>query len=64
LPHALIPDVNFEKKLIAPGIDSGNGRSKLVSINKITSLSVYSSSIHLFNGIQDFVAFKKTLILL
>lgn len=58
--YTIIPDVNFEKKLIALGIDSGitDGKVLTNSINKITSLSVYSGSITDLTGIQDFVALK------
>jgi Leucine-rich repeat (LRR) protein len=58
--YTTIPDVNFEKKLITLGIDSGptDGRVLTNSINKLTSLNVSSSSIVDLTGIQDFVALK------
>lgn len=58
--YTLIPDVNFEKKLIALGIDSGvtDGKVLTNSINKLTDLNVSSSSITDLTGIQDFVALK------
>jgi Leucine-rich repeat (LRR) protein len=58
--YTLIPDVNFEKKLIALGIDSGVADGKVLtnSVNKLTSLDVSSSSIADLTGIQDFVALK------
>jgi Leucine-rich repeat (LRR) protein len=56
--YTLIPDVNFEKKLIALGIDSGATDGKVLtnSVNKLTSLNVSSSSIANLTGIQDFVS--------
>ena len=54
----LIPDINFEKKLIALGIDSGveDGKVLTQNIAAITSLNVSSSSIQNLTGIEDFVA--------
>ncbi|WP_281323037.1 T9SS type A sorting domain-containing protein [Flavobacterium aestivum] len=58
--YTLIPDVNFESKLIALGIDSGATDGKVLTnnINKLTSLNVFSSSIADLTGIQDFVALQ------
>jgi hypothetical protein len=56
--YTLIPDVNFEKKLITLGIDSGATDGKVLTnnVNKLTTLDVSSSSITDLTGIQDFVA--------
>jgi Leucine-rich repeat (LRR) protein len=56
--YTLIPDVNFEKKLIALGIDSGAADGKVLtnSVNKLTSLDVSNSAIVDLTGIQDFKA--------
>ena len=56
--YTLIPDLNFEKKLIALGIDSGTTDGKVLTsnISSLTSLDVSSSSISNLTGIQDFVA--------
>jgi Leucine-rich repeat (LRR) protein len=56
--YTLIPDVNFENKLIELGIDSGVADGKVLTnnINKLTSLDVSSSSIRDLTGIQDFVS--------
>lgn len=58
--YTLISDVNFEKKLIALGIDSGATDGKVLtnSVNKLTSLDVSNSAIVDLTGIQDFVALK------
>lgn len=58
--YTLIPDLNFEKKLIALGHDSGTPDGKVLTdkINKITILNVSSSSITNLTGIQDFVSLK------
>ncbi|OOG73448.1 carbohydrate binding domain-containing protein, partial [Flavobacterium sp. A45] len=58
--YTLIPDVNFENKLIALGIDSGVADGKVMtnSVNKLTSLNVSNSSIADLTGIEDFVALK------
>jgi Leucine-rich repeat (LRR) protein len=55
--YTQIPDVNFEKKLIALGIDSGATDGKVLtnSVNKLTSLDVSNSAIVDLTGIQDFV---------
>ena len=51
-----IPDINFEKKLIALGIDSGIRDGKVLTgrISSLTSLDVSSASITDLTGIQDF----------
>ncbi|MHC0444241.1 T9SS type A sorting domain-containing protein [Flavobacterium sp. 3-218] len=58
VPSTSIPDINFEKKLIALGIDSGtpDGKVPTSKINKLTSLDVSSSSITDLTGLQDFVS--------
>lgn len=55
-PYTLIPDVNFENKLIALGIDSGTPDGKVMTskISKITSLDLYNSNITDLKGIEDF----------
>ncbi|WP_035646302.1 T9SS type A sorting domain-containing protein [Flavobacterium sp. ASV13] len=56
--YTKIPDANFEKKLIALGLDSGtvDGQVPTNNINKITSLNIYNSSITNLSGIEDFKA--------
>lgn len=56
--YTLIPDINFEKKLIALGIDSGVADGKVLTnnVSKLTTLNVSSSSIVNLTGIQDFKA--------
>jgi Leucine-rich repeat (LRR) protein len=56
--YTLIPDVNFEKKLIALGIDYGATDGKVLTskINTLTSLNVSGNLIADLTGIQDFVA--------
>lgn len=56
--YTLIPDLNFEKKLIALGIDSGttDGRVLTSKINLLTTLDVSNSQIADLTGIQDFAA--------
>ncbi|MFV8333174.1 T9SS type A sorting domain-containing protein [Flavobacterium sp. XS1P32] len=58
--YTLIPDLNFEKRLIALGHDSGSPDGKVLtsSIASVTSLDVSSSSITDLKGIQDFVSLK------
>ncbi|KAF2328450.1 T9SS type A sorting domain-containing protein [Flavobacterium nitrogenifigens] len=53
----LIPDLNFENKLIKLGIDSGTPDGKVLTsrIANLTTLDVSSSSINNLTGIQDFV---------
>jgi len=55
-PYTLIPDPNFEKKLIALGIDSGTPDGKVMTskISPITSLDLYNSNITDLTGIEDF----------
>lgn len=59
-PYTLIPDGNFEDKLINLGIDSDgkNGKVKLASIATLTSLDVSNSNISDLTGIQNFVALQ------
>lgn len=58
IPYTSIPDINFEKKLIALGFDSGtpDGRVPTANINKVTFLNAASASITDLTGIQDFVS--------
>jgi Leucine-rich repeat (LRR) protein len=55
-PYTLIPDANFEDKLIALQIDKDgkNGKVKTESISTVTALDISSSSISDLTGIQDF----------
>lgn len=55
-PYTLIPDSNFENKLIALGIDTDgkNGKVLTSSVIGIISLDVSSSSISNLTGIEDF----------
>jgi Leucine-rich repeat (LRR) protein len=57
-PFTLIPDVNFENKLIALGIDKDgpNGKVATFSIDTVTSLNVSKSNISDLTGIQNFAA--------
>lgn len=56
-PFTLIPDTNFEAKLIALGIDdTADGKVLTSKINTIKTLDVSSSSIKDLTGIQDFTA--------
>jgi len=58
--NTAIPDINFEKKLISLGIDSGTPDGKVLTANvsAVTSLSISSSNISDLTGIQDFVSLK------
>jgi len=58
--YTLIPDANFEKKLILLGHDSGtpDGKVPTINISSLTSLNVFNSYISDLTGIQDFVALK------
>lgn len=58
--YTLIPDSNFEDKLIALKIDKDgkNGKVATLSIAAVTSLDVSSSSIKDLTGIQDFTSLK------
>ena len=55
--YTLIPDINFENKLIAFGWDSGSPDGKVLTanINTRTGLDVSISNITNLTGIQDFV---------
>ncbi len=59
--YTKIPDVNFENKLIALGIDSGIADGVVLTSNfsKITSLDVSNSSISDLTGIEDFTALTR-----
>jgi alpha-tubulin suppressor-like RCC1 family protein/PKD repeat protein len=59
--YTLIPDINFENKLITLGIDSGIADGKVLtsSIVSLQSLDVSSSSIVDLTGIQDFLNLKE-----
>jgi alpha-tubulin suppressor-like RCC1 family protein/Leucine-rich repeat (LRR) protein len=59
--YTLIPDFNFENKLITLGIDSGTADGKVLtsSIVSLQSLDVSSSSIVDLTGIQDFLNLKE-----
>ncbi|MFH7016362.1 LamG-like jellyroll fold domain-containing protein [Flavobacterium sp. FlaQc-47] len=54
--YTLIPDANFEKKLIDLGIDSGaiDGKVPTSNIASLANLDVSSSSISDLSGIEDF----------
>ncbi|KQX08758.1 T9SS type A sorting domain-containing protein [Flavobacterium sp. Root420] len=54
--YTLIPDLNFEKKLISLGIDSGTPDGKVLTnnVNTIRSLNIGDSYIVDLTGIQDF----------
>ncbi|PIF69619.1 T9SS type A sorting domain-containing protein [Flavobacterium sp. 2] len=54
--YTLIPDSNFEDKLIALKIDKDgkNGKVLTSSLNKVASLDLQSSSISNLKGIEDF----------
>ncbi|MET3025306.1 T9SS type A sorting domain-containing protein [Flavobacterium sp. UW10123] len=56
--YTKIPDINFENKLIALGIDSGtpDGKVQTSNINTITTLDVSTSNITDLTGIEDFVS--------
>lgn len=53
-----IPDLNFEKKLIALNIDSGQPDGKVLTstISSLTTLDVSASSITNLKGIKDFIS--------
>ena len=53
-----IPDLNFEKKLIALNIDSGQPDGKVLTstISSLTTLDVSASSITNLKGIEDFIS--------
>ncbi|MDL2145391.1 T9SS type A sorting domain-containing protein [Flavobacterium tructae] len=56
--YTLIPDSNFEKKLILLGIDSGtpDGRVLTSSVKTVTSLDVSLSNITDLTGLEDFTS--------
>lgn len=56
--YTLIPDPNFEDRLIALEIDKDgkNGKVKNESINKVTHLDLSSSNISDMTGIEDFTS--------
>jgi hypothetical protein len=57
--YTVIPDANFEKKLIALGIDDVEDKQVLSSkINNLTFLEVSGSNIEDLTGIQDFLALQ------
>ncbi|RZJ53626.1 MAG: T9SS type A sorting domain-containing protein [Flavobacterium sp.] len=58
LQYTDIPDLNFEKRLIALGIDQDgeNGKVLTSSIASVTELNISHKSIADMTGIQDFVA--------
>lgn len=58
--YTLIPDPNFEKKLIELGMDSGAIDGKVLSANivNVTELQVRSSSISDLTGIENFKKLK------
>ena len=58
--YTLIPDLNFEKKLIALGYDSGTPDGKVLTSNikAVTSLTLDAKTIADLTGIEDFVALK------
>ena len=58
LVYTLIPDVNFENKLIALNIDSGvpDGKVLTSAISGVTTLDLDNSSISDLTGIGDFTA--------
>lgn len=58
--YTLIPDLNFEKKLINLGIDKDgeNGQVETMSIVNVKSLNVANSQIADLSGIQDFTSLQ------
>ncbi|REG90733.1 T9SS type A sorting domain-containing protein [Flavobacterium aquicola] len=55
--YTIIPDTNFEAKLIALGIDdTADGQVLTSNINTLTQIDLSSSSITNMTGIQDFTA--------
>jgi len=59
--YTSIPDLNFEKKLIELGYDSGTPDGKVLTnnVNKLKELEISSNNITDLTGIQDFVALEK-----
>ncbi|WP_338841597.1 T9SS type A sorting domain-containing protein [Flavobacterium ginsenosidimutans] len=60
VPYTLIPDVKFEEKLIALGIDKDgkNGKVETLNIVDLNSLNISGSQITDLTGIQDFTSLK------
>ncbi|MFD1603386.1 T9SS type A sorting domain-containing protein [Flavobacterium artemisiae] len=60
LQYTSIPDINFEKKLIALGIDSGavDGKVLTSNIESIKTIDLYFSNIIDLTGIEDFKALE------
>ena len=58
--YTIIPDVNFEKKLIELGHDSGapDGKVLTSNIKAVTSLTLDANIIADLTGIEDFVSLK------
>jgi len=56
--YTVIPDLNFEKKLIALNIDSGqpDGKVLTASISSLTKLDISASSVKDLKGIEDFIS--------
>ncbi|MDW8849691.1 LamG-like jellyroll fold domain-containing protein [Flavobacterium sp. MMLR14_040] len=59
-PYTLIPDINFENKLISEGLDSGIADGKVLTSNiaSVTDLELYNSSISDLTGIEAFSALE------
>jgi alpha-tubulin suppressor-like RCC1 family protein/Leucine-rich repeat (LRR) protein len=57
-PYTLIPDQNFEQKLIDLGIDTDglNGKITIADISAITTLDLSNSNIKDLTGIENFTA--------
>jgi hypothetical protein len=57
----LIPDANFEQRLIDLGIDIGSidGKVETSRISGVTSLGVGNSNINSLQGIEDFVSLRR-----
>jgi len=58
--YTFIPDVNFEKKLIGKGLDSGAPDGKVLTANiaSVKNLDIYNSSISNLTGIEGFSALE------
>jgi Leucine-rich repeat (LRR) protein len=57
--YTLIPDVNFENKLIALNLDDvADGKVLTININTVTNLDLSNLSITNLTGIEDFSALK------
>ncbi|KQB38714.1 T9SS type A sorting domain-containing protein [Flavobacterium aquidurense] len=58
--YTSIPDINFENKLIALGLDFGvpDGKVSTANIASLTGLNISQSSINDLTGIEDFVSLK------